>query len=54
MSVTWTHTAADQLQAVRDYLSRSSPGYAQALAARIVSRTESLDAQPLLGGEVPE
>jgi plasmid stabilization system protein ParE len=54
VSVTWTETAAAQLQAVRDYLARSSPGYAQALAGRIVVRTESLDGLPLAGGEVPE
>jgi toxin ParE1/3/4 len=54
MSVTWTETAAAQLQAIRDYLARSSPGYAQALAERIVARTEALDGQPLSGAEVPE
>ena len=54
MSVSWTETGADQLQAVRDYLARSSPGYAQSLAGRIVARTEALDGQPLLGAEVPE
>jgi plasmid stabilization system protein ParE len=54
MSVTWTETAADQLQAIRDYLARSSPSYAQALASRIVTRTETLDGQPLIGAEVPE
>jgi toxin ParE1/3/4 len=54
MSVTWTETAAGQVQAIRDYLARSSPGYAQALAGRIVARTQALDGQPLLGAEVPE
>jgi toxin ParE1/3/4 len=54
MSVTWTETAADQLQAIRDYLARSSPGYAQALAGRIVARTEALGRRPLFGAEVLE
>lgn len=54
MSVSWAATAADQLQAIRDYLARSSPGYAQALAARVVARTRALDGQPLFGAEVPE
>ena len=54
MSVTWAVTAADQLQAVRDYLARSSPGYAQALTGRIVARADALDVQPLSGAEVPE
>jgi toxin ParE1/3/4 len=51
---TWSETAAAQLQAIRDYIARSSPGYAQALAARIVVRAESLASHPLLGAEVPE
>jgi toxin ParE1/3/4 len=54
VSVTWTETATAQLQAIRDYLARSSPGYAQALAGRVVSRTEALAGQPLFGAEVPE
>lgn len=54
MSVEWTQTAAGQLQAIRDYLAQSSPGYAQALVGRIVARTVALDGQPLFGAEVPE
>ncbi len=54
MSVTWSVTAATQLQAIRDYIARSSPGYAQVVAERVVARTEILDGQPLLGAEVPE
>ena len=54
MSVSWTETAAAQLRDIRDYLTRSSPGYAQALAGRIISRTVALDGQPFFGAEVPE
>ncbi len=54
MNVNWSATAAAQLQAVRDYLARSSPGYAQMLAERIVERTEGLAAHPLIGAEVEE
>jgi plasmid stabilization system protein ParE len=54
VSVTWTETATAQLIAARDYLARSSPGYAQAIAARVVARTETLDGQPLSGAEVGE
>lgn len=54
MSVTWTESAAGHLQAICDYLARSSPGYAQALAGRIIARTVALDSQPLSGAEVPE
>ncbi len=54
MIVEWSEGAADQLQAIRDYLARSSPGYAQTLAERIVQRTEMLAQFPLLGAEVAE
>ena len=54
MSVEWTETAVAQLQAIRDYLARTSPGYAQALSGRIVQRSERLTGQPHLGAEVPE
>jgi hypothetical protein len=46
MSVPWTETGASQLQAIRDHLARSSPGYAPALAGCIVARTEALDGNP--------
>lgn len=35
-------------------MARSSAGYAQALAERIVTRTETLGGHPLFGAEVPE
>lgn len=54
MIVEWSEQAAAQLQAIRDYLARSSPGYAQTLAERIIQRTEMLADFPLLGAEVAE
>jgi plasmid stabilization system protein ParE len=54
MSVSWTETATDQLHSIRDYLARSSPSYAQALAGRIVARSEALDGHPRTGAEVLE
>jgi len=54
VSVTWTETATAQLVAIRDYLARSSPGYALALANRVVTRTEGLADSPRFGAEVPE
>lgn len=54
MTVHWTATAVAHLQAIRDYIARNSPGYAQALVDRITRRTETLAAIPLLGAEVPE
>jgi plasmid stabilization system protein ParE len=52
MNLLWTESATGQLQAIRDYLARTSPGYAQALAERIVKRTEDLMNHPRLGAEV--
>jgi plasmid stabilization system protein ParE len=54
MMVHWSEVAVGHLQAIRDYIARNSPGYAQALADRIVQRTEQLAAMPRLGAEVPE
>ena len=54
MTVDWTEPASAQLQAARDSLARSSPGYAVALADRVVRRTERLAVMPLVGAEVPE
>jgi plasmid stabilization system protein ParE len=54
MMVEWTEAAAGHVQAIRDYIARSSPGYAQAVADRIVRRTTALADHPLSGAEVPE
>lgn len=54
MTIVWTETAVAHLQAIRDYIARSSPGYAQAMADRIVRRTEALADMPLMGPEVAE
>ncbi len=52
--VRWTDTAISHLQAIRDYVGRSSAGYAQALADRIIRRSMLLAEMPLMGGEVRE
>ncbi|MFO0843244.1 MAG: type II toxin-antitoxin system RelE/ParE family toxin [Gemmataceae bacterium] len=54
MTVEWSEEAASQLRAIRDYLARTSPGYAQVLAERIIQKTEALGEFPRLGAEVPE
>lgn len=54
MSATWTSSAAAQLVAIRDYLARSSPAYAQMLVGQIVDRADQLTGQPYFGAEVPE
>ncbi|MCC6418704.1 MAG: type II toxin-antitoxin system RelE/ParE family toxin [Gemmataceae bacterium] len=50
----WTATALAHLEAIRDYLARNSPGYAQAVVDRLIRRTEGLDEMPMLGAPVPE
>jgi toxin ParE1/3/4 len=54
MTVHWTPTAVAHLRAIRDYIARNSPGYAQAVVDRIIRRTETLAALPHIGAEVPE
>lgn len=54
MKVEWSEEAGGQIQAIREYLARTSPGYAQALTEKIVKRTERLAEQPFLGAEVSE
>ena len=52
--VNWTETAIANLQAIRDYVARDSPGYAQVMVDRIIGRTQLLASLPMLGAEVPE
>ena len=52
--VRWSEQALNDLSQIRDFVARSSPGYAQALADRSVQKTEVLEAMPDLGAEVPE
>ena len=40
--------------AVKSFLDRSSPSYAQMLVDRIIARADSLESQPQLGAEVVE
>ena len=53
-TVHWSDTAIGHLEAIRDYVARNSPGYAQALVDRITARSMILAQTPLMGGEVPE
>ncbi len=52
MSVVLTQTAADQRRAVRDYLARSRPAHAQALAGWVTARAAALDGRSQSGAEV--
>jgi toxin ParE1/3/4 len=52
--VLWTEAALNQLEAIRDFLSQTSPEYAQRIVERLVSRSERLAAFPHSGRMVPE
>ena len=54
MRVLWTDAALGQLEAIRDYLSRTSPEYARRVVERLVNRSERIAAFPRSGLAVPE
>ena len=54
MRVLWTDAALSQLEAIRDYLSQTSPGYARRFVERLVNRSEQVAAFPRSGRMVPE
>lgn len=54
MRIFWTDAALGQLEAIREYLARTSPEYAQRTAERLVKRSEQIAAFPNSGRMVPE
>ena len=54
MNVFWTEAAIADLRAVQAYIARRSPRYADAMAQRIIDRTDLLSHQPLIGAVVVE
>lgn len=54
MRILWTEAALNQLEAIRDFLSGTSPEYAQRIVERLVNRSEQLPAFPRSGRMVPE
>lgn len=52
--VRWTTQAADDLQAICDFIARDSPQYAQLIVEGILAAVDSLEQFPLLGRAVPE
>jgi toxin ParE1/3/4 len=53
-AIRWTPQAADDLQAIHDFIARDSVRYARAEVERIVAATDRLEAFPLSGRVVPE
>ena len=54
MRVFWTDAALNQLEAIRDYLARTSPDYARRVVEHLVNRCEQIAAFPHSGRKVPE
>lgn len=52
--VRWTPEAADDLQAIYDFIGRDSPHYAQVVVEDILAAIDRLERFPLLGRHVPE
>ena len=52
--IRWTEQAVDQLGAIAEYVSRSSPIYAEQLVQRITQRLEQVRVFPESGSRVPE
>jgi len=52
--VRWTTQAADDLEAIYDFIARDSPQYAQLIVQGILAAVGTLEQFPLLGRAVPE
>jgi plasmid stabilization system protein ParE len=50
----WTEQAVDQLGAIADYLSQTSPVYAEGLVTRVAAQLQHLLQFPEIGRVVPE
>lgn len=54
IEVRWTPQAADDLQAIYDFIARDSPHYAQVIVEDILAAIDRLERFPLRGREAPE
>ena len=54
IKIRWTPQAANDLQAVYDYIARDSPYYAQLTVEGILAAIANLKRFPLMGRHVPE
>ncbi|HVV49966.1 MAG TPA: type II toxin-antitoxin system RelE/ParE family toxin [Polyangia bacterium] len=52
--VRWAPQAAEDLQAIREFIRRDSPRYATAVVEQIIAAVDVLDRFPLAGRIVPE
>ncbi len=54
MIIEWTDPAFEDMDNIREYISKDSPFYARQFIERIFSYVENLGSQPELGRIVPE
>ena len=52
--IIWSPQAIEDVEAIRAYVARDSPRYADLLVERLVSAVEHLETDPLSGRVVPE
>jgi len=52
--VRWTPQAADDLQAIYDFIARDSPHYARVTIEGVLAAIDRLEQFPLMGRHVPE
>ena len=54
MRILWTDTAVSQLQAIHDYVAKTSPEYALLIVDRLTKRSVQIATFPFSGRRVPE
>lgn len=54
MTVHWTETAVEHLEAIHAYIAKDSPLYALRTVDRLTRRSEQISEHPLSGRSVPE
>jgi toxin ParE1/3/4 len=54
MKIEWTQPAVQDLESIRDYISRDSEYYAARFIEKIIKTVENLEKFPMLGRPVPE
>lgn len=54
IEVRWTPQAADDLQAIYEFIERDSPHYAQMIVEDLLAAIDRLEQFPLIGRHVPE
>lgn len=54
MTVHWTQTAQDHLDAIHEYIAQDSPEYALRMVDRLTRRSQQIADHPLSGRPVPE